>query len=146
MAKMRVLNGANLNLLGVREPQVYGNNALNKIEEQLKAEAEAYGIEIDFFQSNHEGDIIDKIHEAFTLGYDGLIINPGAFTHYSIAIRDAIKSVNIPTVEVHLSNIYAREEFRTKSVTAPSCIGQISGFGMESYSAALFLLHRKLAV
>jgi 3-dehydroquinate dehydratase-2 len=145
MPKVRVINGPNLNLLGVREPEIYGRQTLKDIEEALYAQAGSYGIEIDFFQSNHEGEIIDSIHEAFTSGYDALIINPGALGHYSIAIRDAISSVKLPCVEVHLSNIYAREEFRSVSVIAPSCIGQICGLGADSYSAALFVLNKRIS-
>lgn len=144
MLKIRVISGPNLNLLGTREPQVYGTHTLESIEDALKREAMGYGAEIDFFQSNHEGALIDCIHEAARSGYHGLIINPGAFTHYSYAIRDAIAAVGIPTVEVHLSNIHAREEFRARSVIAPVCLGQISGLGMISYSAALFALVKKL--
>lgn len=144
MKRIRVLNGPNLNLLGTREPDIYGDQTLPDIKKRLEEEAGAYDIELDFYQSNHEGDIIDRIHEAYRAGYDGIIINPGAFTHYSYAIRDAISSVNIPTIEVHLSNIHAREEFRSKSVIAPVCIGQICGLGADGYSAALFALHRRL--
>ena len=143
MIKVRVLNGPNLNLLGIREPDVYGNQSLEDIEERLCMEALSFGIELDFFQSNHEGELIDSIHEAFTSGYDALIMNPGAFTHYSLAIRDAISGVKLPCVEVHLSNIHGREEFRSKSVIAPVCIGQICGLGVDSYSAALFVLQKR---
>lgn len=132
-----------MNLLGTREPGVYGDQTLQDIKNRLEEEAGAYSIELDFYQSNHEGDIIDKIHEAYQKGYNGIIINPGAFTHYSYAIRDAISSTNISTIEVHLSNIHAREEFRAKSVIAPVCMGQICGLGADAYSAALFVLHRR---
>ncbi|NLM74153.1 MAG: type II 3-dehydroquinate dehydratase [Clostridiaceae bacterium] len=145
MPKVRVINGPNLNLLGVREPDIYGKKSLQFIEESLKKEAQDYGIQIDFYQSNHEGGIIDSIHQAFELKYDGIIINPGAYTHYSYAIRDAISAVGIPCVEVHISNIHNREDFRAKSVIAPACLGQISGFGADSYSAALFLIKRLFA-
>jgi 3-dehydroquinate dehydratase-2 len=144
MFKIRIINGPNLNLLGKREPHVYGNQTLEEIQKKLELDALSYDIELDFFQSNHEGEIIDSIHEAFESGYSGLIINPGAFTHYSYAIRDALSAVRLPCIEVHLSNIHTREEFRTKSVTAPACMGQISGFGADSYSAALFILYKKL--
>ncbi|MGI6085723.1 MAG: type II 3-dehydroquinate dehydratase [Acetivibrionales bacterium] len=143
MIRIRILNGPNLNLLGAREPGIYGNQTLQYIQRRLEEEAAAYNIELDFFQSNHEGDLIDKIHETCQNGYNGLIINPGAFTHYSYAIRDAISAANIPTIEVHLSNIHAREEFRSKSVIAPVCLGQICGLGIDTYSAALFVLHRR---
>jgi 3-dehydroquinate dehydratase (EC 4.2.1.10) len=144
MIRIKVINGPNLNLLGIREPQIYGSTTLDEIEDRLRREAGEYGVGIEFFRSNHEGAIIDCIHEAARSGFDGLIINPGAFTHYSYAIRDAVAAVGIPAVEVHLSNVYAREEFRSRSVIAPVCLGQISGFGEASYSAALFVLVRKL--
>ena len=143
MIRIRVLNGPNLNLLGTREPEVYGHQTLQDIKSRLEEEAGAYNIALDFYQSNHEGDIIERIHEAYHKGYNGIIINPGAFSHYSYAIRDAISSANIYTIEVHLSNIHAREEFRSKSVIAPVCIGQICGLGADAYSAALFVLHRR---
>lgn len=143
MKKVIVLNGPNLNLLGIREPRVYGNQTLLGICERLEIEAESYKIGLEFYQSNHEGEMIDRIHEAYKDGYDGIIINPGAFTHYSFAIRDAISSVRLPAIEVHLSNIHAREEFRSKSVIAPVCIGQISGLGADSYSLALFALSKQ---
>ncbi len=144
MIKISVINGPNLNLLGIREPGVYGDQTLQDIENKLSREAKDYGIQLDFFQSNHEGGLIDQIHKAYLEGCQGLIINPGAFTHYSVAIRDALTAVKLPAIEVHLSNVHAREEFRTKSVIAPACIGQISGLGADSYSAALFALNRRL--
>lgn len=134
--KLLIINGPNLNLLGTREKDVYGSLTLAEIASRVNAEAEAMGIDAEFIQTNHEGEIIDKIHEARGR-YEVIIINPGAYTHYSIAIRDALKAVEIPAIEVHLSNIHAREEFRSKSVIAPVCIGQISGFGANSYIAAL---------
>jgi 3-dehydroquinate dehydratase-2 len=143
MIKIRVLNGPNLNLLGIREPDIYGCLSLQDIQRRLEKEAANYSIDLDFFQSNHEGEIIDRIHEAFTAGYNGIIINPGAFTHYSYAIRDAISAVRLPAIEVHLSNIHAREDFRSKSVIAPVCIGQICGLGIDAYSSALFALHKR---
>lgn len=143
--KVLVINGANMNLLGKREPEIYGGETLADLEESIRREAERLEMncELDFFQSNHEGEIIDTIHQAMTDKKDAIIINPGAFTHYSYAIRDAIKGTGIPTVEVHMSNIHAREEFRAKSVIAPACIGQISGFGFKSYLAALYLLRSR---
>ena len=134
--KLLVINGPNLNLLGTREKGVYGSATLEEIAASVNAEAQELGMEIDFIQTNHEGEIIDRIHSARDK-YEAIIINPGAFTHYSLAIRDAIKAVEIPAIEVHLSNIYAREEFRSKSVIAPVCIGQVSGFGANSYLVAL---------
>lgn len=140
MKRVLVINGPNLNLLGSREKNIYGEKTLAEIENMMKEEADKLGIEIFFFQSNHEGDIIDKIHDARGK-FDYIIINPGAYTHYSIAIRDALKAVEIPSIEVHLSNIYGREEFRAKSVIAPVCTGQISGFGSTGYLLALMAVH-----
>lgn len=143
MFKVRVINGPNLNMLGIREPEIYGKQTLEDIEKRLRNEAAGYDISLDFFQSNHEGALIDSIQEAFYSGFDGIIINAGALTHYSYAVRDAISSVKLPCIEVHMSNIHAREEFRSKSVIAPVCIGQISGLGVDSYSAALFAFSRR---
>ncbi|HBI7125648.1 TPA: type II 3-dehydroquinate dehydratase [Clostridium perfringens] len=127
--KIMVINGPNLNLLGIREKEIYGAKDFNQVIDYIKEEGKELGLEVNCFQSNIEGEIINFIHNAYFEKYDGIIINPGAYTHYSIAIYDALKGVEIPTVEVHLSNIHKREEFRHKSVTAPACIGQISGFG-----------------
>lgn len=145
MRKIRVINGPNLNLLGKREPGVYGARTLADLETVLDMEAAALGIEVDFYQSNYEGDIIESIHESREKGIDALIINPGAFTHYSYAIRDAIAGSGQMAIEVHISNIHAREEFRRHSVIAPVCLGQICGLGFDSYSAALFTLARRIA-
>ena len=136
MKKILVINGPSLNLLGTREKDVYGTVTLSDIALSVVNEAKALEMDVDFIQTNHEGEIIDKIHEARGK-YDLLILNPGAYTHYSIAIRDAVKAVELPCIEVHLSNIYAREEFRSKSVVVPVCVGQISGFGVNSYLLAL---------
>lgn len=136
MKKILVINGVNLNMLGVREPEIYGGNTLADLEAQIKAKADAFGCEVDFYQSNCEGEICTKIQDALGV-YDGLIINPGAFTHYSYAIRDALGSVKIPTIEVHISNIHKREEFRHNSVTVAECVGQICGLGFEGYNYAL---------
>jgi 3-dehydroquinate dehydratase-2 len=134
--KILVLHGPNLNLLGVREPDIYGRVGMEEIDKELAVRAKDLGFELRCLQSNHEGVLIDAIHEA--IGWaDGIIINPGAFTHTSLALRDAIASIGIPTVEVHLSNIYAREEFRRRSVIAGVCVGQISGFGANSYYLGL---------
>ncbi len=134
--KILLLNGPNLNLLGTREPEKYGNTTLTDIEQTLKTEAKSKEVEIDCYQSNHEGDLVDKIQQA-TNNYDGIILNAGGYTHTSIAIRDAISSVQVPVVEIHLTNIHAREEFRHNSFIAPVCIGQICGFGAYSYILGL---------
>jgi 3-dehydroquinate dehydratase II len=134
--KILVIHGPNLNLLGLREPKVYGKVTLAKINSELKALAKKEKIEIDIHQTNIEGEIVNLIHKA-KKGYSAIVINPGGYTHYSVAIRDAVASVKIPTVEVHLSNIYAREEFRHTSMIAPVAAGQISGFGKNSYLLGL---------
>jgi 3-dehydroquinate dehydratase-2 len=134
--KILVLHGPNLNMLGLREPEVYGTTTLVQINDRLAQDAQELGADLSFLQSNHEGVIIDAIHAAFQV-QQGILINPGGLTHTSVALRDAIASVNIPTVEVHLSNIHKREEFRHHSFIAPIAIGQISGFGAESYRLGL---------
>ncbi len=134
--KIVVIHGPNLNMLGVREQNIYGPMKLEEINAQMKAVGEQNKIDVEFFQSNLEGEIVDKIQEC--LGdADGIIINPAAYSHTSIAIRDAIAAVQLPTLEVHVSNIYRREDFRTKSITAPVCSGQISGFGPFGYHLAM---------
>jgi 3-dehydroquinate dehydratase-2 len=143
MKKILVINGPNINMLGIREPGVYGDITLAQIEEKLGSLAEELQTEIEFFQSNHEGDIVNKIQQS--LGkIGGIIINPAAFTHTSVAIRDALSAVGVPAVEVHISNIYAREEFRHKSFTAGVCIGQIAGFGIDGYIFALRHIKSKI--
>lgn len=134
--KILVINGPNLNLLGDREKENYGEITLDKINEELSILASELGVEIDFFQSNFEGEIVDKIQKAKD-NFNGIIINPAAYTHTSIAIRDAILAIKTPAIEVHLSNIHSREEFRQKSFVAPVCIGQIAGFKKDSYTLAL---------
>ena len=136
MKNFLVINGVNLNMLGIREPGIYGSGTLEDLTEQITKKATALGCNVDFFQSNYEGAICEEIQQA--LGeYDGIIINPGAFTHYSYAIRDALGSVKLPAVEVHISNIHKREEFRHKSVIVAECIGQICGLGFKGYELAL---------
>ncbi|MDG5788705.1 type II 3-dehydroquinate dehydratase [Evansella sp. AB-P1] len=130
--KLLILNGPNLNRLGKREPDVYGSKTLNDLESFLKKHGESANVRVTMKQSNWEGQIIDWIHDAEN-SYNGIIINPGAFTHYSYAIRDAVAGITLPVVEVHISNVHAREEFRKESVIAPVCVGQISGFGFEGY-------------
>ena len=134
--RVLVLLGPNLNMVGIREKGVYGDESAESIEEQIRAKAESMGYVCDIFQSNWEGALIDKIHEARER-YDGVVLNAGALPHYSYSLRDAIASVKIPFVETHMSNIHAREEFRHTSVIAPACAGQISGFGKVSYFLAL---------
>lgn len=142
--KFLVINGPNLNLLGSREPEIYGKDGYEALIARIKASAASMNVEVETFQSNHEGAIIDKIH--FARGnFDGIIINPGAFTHYSYAILDALRAVNLPAVEVHLSNVHKREEFRHKSVTAAGCDGQICGLGQFGYVAAMGYLIEKLS-
>lgn len=136
MKKILVIHGPNLNLLGEREPGVYGSDTFESINAEIIAKAERSGFACDIFQSNHEGEIINKLHDA-RKNYDGVIINAGAYTHYSYAIRDAISAIKIPVVEVHMSNIHAREEFRHHSVISPVCVGQIAGFGKASYLLAV---------
>lgn len=137
--RILVLNGPNLNLLGLREPGVYGSVSLPSIIKMLEEESKVFEFQLDCQQSNHEGEIIDAIHHAHGT-HLGILINPGAYTHTSVAIRDAIAAVALPTVEVHLSNIYQREEFRHHSYIAPVAIGQVSGFGADSYRLGLYAL------
>lgn len=136
MKKLLVILGPNLNMVGIREKGIYGAETAESIEAQIKEYAENSGFDVDIYQSNHEGDLIDKIH-ASRDEYCCAVINAGALTHYSYALRDAIACVNIPYVEVHMSNIHSREEFRNKSVIAPVCVGQIAGFGKMSYFLAI---------
>ncbi len=137
MANILILHGPNLNLLGTREPNVYGRETLADINAMLTEHAERLQVQVRCLQSNHEGELIDAIHKAEETA---LLFNPGAFTHYSLALRDAVAAKGLPTVEVHLSNVHAREEFRHRSVIAPVCLGQISGFGSYSYVVGLAAL------
>lgn len=134
--KILIINGVNMNMLGLRETEKYGTMTLKDLEKELYAFSFEIGIDIETFQSNFEGEIVEKIHQTKD-NFDGIVINAGAYTHTSVAIRDAISAVNIPTVEVHMTNIYKREEFRHHSYLAPVCIGQISGFGINSYKLGL---------
>ena len=136
MLKIHVIHGPNLNLLGTREPDVYGTLTLEQINERIRAHAQSIGVQVEVHQFNSEGDMVNAIQTTRDWA-DAIVINPGAYTHYSIAVRDAVASVEVPTIEVHLSNIHAREEFRRVSVIAPVCVGQISGFGANVYLLAL---------
>lgn len=137
MAKILVIHGPNLNLLGSREVNIYGKVTIDDINKELSDKCRSENIAIEIFQSNHEGEIVDKIHQARANSVNAILINPAAYTHTSVAIRDAISASGIPAVEVHLSNIYAREEFRHTSLIAPVAAGQISGFGKTSYALGL---------
>lgn len=134
--RILVINGVNMNMLGFRETEKYGTMTLKDLEKDLYAFSFEHGIDLETYQSNIEGEIVEKIHSA-KAGVDGIVINAGAYTHTSIAIRDAISAINIPTVEVHMTNIYKREEFRHHSYLAPVCVGQISGFGTNSYKLGI---------
>ncbi|MBF0491792.1 MAG: type II 3-dehydroquinate dehydratase [Deltaproteobacteria bacterium] len=133
---MLVIHGPNLNLLGEREKGVYGDLTLEKINQKISKEADSLGLAVNFFQSNHEGELVSKIQEA-RQNFQGLILNPAAYTHTSVALRDAVAAISIPVIEVHLSNIYSREDFRHHSFIAPVAKGQIAGFGVLSYLLAL---------
>ncbi len=146
MSKKRicVINGPNLNMLGKREPELYGSATLASINQGLEKKASGLGLDLLFFQSNHEGAIVDEIHRLFDTGINGIIINPGAFTHTSVAIRDALLLLSCPIIEIHLSNIYKREAFRHKSLVADIATGQISGFGHYGYQMALSAMADKI--
>ncbi|EEG29070.1 3-dehydroquinate dehydratase, type II [[Clostridium] methylpentosum DSM 5476] len=139
MKRVIVIHGPNINLLGVRETSIYGKESFQSVNEQISHHAAELGLDCEIFQSNHEGELIDIIQQAGS-EFDGIVINAGAYTHYSIAIRDAIASVKIPCIEVHCSNIHNREEFRRTSVIAPVCAGQIAGFGKYSYLLGLYAI------
>lgn len=142
--KILIINGPNMQLLGIRKAEYYGVKTLAEIEESLQNTARELQVDIEFFQSNHEGDLCDKVAESIGC-VDGIVINPAAYTHTSVALRDALEAARIPAVEVHLSNINARDEFRKISLTAPVCIGQIAGLGADGYEWALRALVRKLS-
>lgn len=135
--KIMIINGVNLNMLSVRETNIYGDRGLTELNLDLKMFANNHGLDVDFYQSNIEGEIVDFLHKAHFNEYDGVILNAGAYTHYSYAILDAIKSINVPVIEVHISNTDAREEFRKTSVISSACKGKIQGFGEQSYYLAL---------
>lgn len=136
--KILVVNGPNINFLGIREKGIYGSADYQTLVDMIEKKASDCGIEAEVFQSNHEGAVIDRLQEAYNTGFDGIIINPGAFTHYSYAVRDALASLSgIPKIEVHISNVHAREEFRHLSVTAPVCTGQVVGLGLNGYLYAM---------
>ena len=137
MKRIVIINGPNLDRLGIREPGIYGDQTLTDLENLLTEEAESLGVQVQFYQSNHEGFIIDEVGEYSDSEVFGLILNPGALTHTSLALRDAIAGSDLPAIEVHISNIYRREDIRQHSLTAPACIGVISGLGFDGYVAAL---------
>ncbi len=139
MKRILVVNGPNLNKLGCREPGIYGSDTLPILCERIKKEAEKLSVSVSFFTSDIEGELCSVINEA-PENYDAIIINPAAYTHSSVALRDAIKTAGLPTIEVHISNVYAREEFRHRSLTAPVCMGQITGLGFEGYLLAIYKL------
>ena len=142
--KLLVINGPNINFLGIREKSIYGARDYQYLLELIREKEKETGCEITVFQSNHEGAIIDRIQEAYFDGTQGIVINPGAYTHYSYAILDALKAVDVPCIEVHISNVHQREEFRHKSVTAPACVGQVTGLGLYGYLAAMgYFLEKK---
>ncbi len=138
--KLLILNGPNLNMLGIREPSHYGKETYSELCEKIKRHAEALGIEAELFQSNHEGALVDKIQDAYFQSFNGIVINPGAYTHTSIALLDAVKAVSIPTVEVHISDVNSREDFRKTSYIRAACIATISGHGTNGYTEAMTLL------
>ena len=138
--KILVINGPNLNMLGIRQPEIYGKTTYEDLKAMISAEAERLGVAVDFFQSNHEGALVDAIQQAYFDGVDGIVINPGAYTHTSVALLDAVKAVSIPTVEVHISDPETREEFRHVSYIRVACVDTVKGRGLEGYLEALRIL------
>ncbi len=138
--KILVINGPNLNMLGIRQPEIYGKTTYEDLKAIISAEAERLGVAVDFFQSNHEGALVDAIQQAYFDGVDGIVINPGAYTHTSVALLDAVKAVSIPTVEVHISDPETREEFRHVSYIRAACVDTVKGRGLEGYLEALRIL------
>ena len=139
MRKVLLMNGPNLNMLGVRDPAIYGSDTLASIEQMVEEYGRAHGVQVDCFQSNHEGALVDAL-QAARGNYDGIVYNPGAHTHYSYALHDAVECIDVPVVEIHISDIYKREEFRRTSVIAPACIAQVKGLGKEGYLRAFDIL------
>ncbi len=137
MMKILIMNGPNLNMLGIREPGIYGTDTYEGLMERLTEKAEKLSVKLEFYQSNSEGALIDRLHQAYFDQVDGVVINPGAYTHYSYALHDALKILKMPKIEVHISDIHAREEFRKISVTAPACDAQIAGHGLAGYEMAI---------
>lgn len=142
--KLLIINGPNINFLGIREKDIYGNQDYDYLLKIIEEKAKSTGSSIEVFQSNHEGAIIDRIQDAYKDGTEGIVINPGAFTHYSYAIRDALASITVPKIEVHISNVHKREEFRHTSVTVASCNGQIVGLGLYGYLLAIDALRNEI--
>ena len=138
--KILVINGPNLNMLGIREPEIYGSRTYDELVGMIREKALDLGVEVEFYQSNHEGDLVDKIQEAYFRKIDGIVINPGAYTHTSVALLDAVKAVMIPTVEVHISDVDARDEFRKVSYIRQACVATVSGEGFDGYIHAIKLL------
>lgn len=141
--KFLIINGPNLNMLGIREPEIYGSRTYDELVGMIREAAAELGVEVEFYQSNHEGDLVDKIQEAYFRHFDGIVINPGAYTHTSIALLDAVNAVMIPTVEVHISDVDARDDFRKVSYIRQACVATISGHGFDGYIEAIRVLMNK---
>lgn len=145
MMKILVINGPNLDMLGIREPDIYGERTLADLEATVREGASELGVETEFYQSNHEGDLVEAIHRALYEHFDGIVINPAAYTHTSVAILDAVKAVGVPTVEVHISDVDAREDFRQVSYIRKACIGTVSGKGFDGYIEAIKMIMKELS-